>query len=288
MLDASNGAGATAMTFEDDVAKHYTSGDLLDRIDAALKDAGADPAHPGFDALKPVDEFHTGGIEATVALLDQLDLAPGADVIDLGCGLGGTARHILHRYGAKVRGIDLTPAFVEAGRALNDRLGLSQGITLEIGSVHDLPWEAASADLVTMFHVGMNISDKKRLFAEAARVLKPGGQFALFDVMRDEVEDELTFPLPWAEVAELSHVEAPAVYHHAAYEAGLTEDLTRDRRDFTLDFFSRVSRLIAAQGMPPVGIHLLMRETAGQKIENYVANVQARRIAPVEMIFTKG
>lgn len=269
------------------VADHYTTDDLLGRIDAALRDSGADPDNLSFDDLKPVDEFHTGGIEATTALLDQLRIGPDAQVIDLGCGLGGTARHIHHRYGARVRGIDLTPLFVETGQALNRRLGIDDRVTLQVGDVTDLGFEDGSGDLVTMFHVGMNVADKAAIFAEAARVLKPGGRFALFEVMRDSGDDELVFPLPWAGRAEISHVAAPGIYRRAAHAAGLREVAERERRQFALDYFDRVFRKIAAEGRPPLGIHLLMGETAGEKIKNYVANLQARRVAPVEMIFEK-
>lgn len=273
------------MTLEKEVAQHYTTGGLLERIKGALKAAGVDPAHPKIDDLKPVDEFHTGGIEATAALLDQLRIEPGMLVVDLGCGLGGTARHILHRYGARVMGVDLTEEYVETGRALNELLHLEEGIDLQQGSVLDLPFENDSADLVTMFHVGMNVADKDALFAEAARVLKPGGRFALFDVMRDEDKGELDFPVPWASEAALSHVAEPSVYRRAAHAAGLEELNERRRRKFTLDYFGRVLRKAAAEGAPPLGIHLLMGDTASEKLKNYVANVEAHKIAPVEMIF---
>ena len=85
------------MSLEKHVAQHYATSDLLGRIDEAITQLGADPAHLTIDNLKPVGEFHTGGIEATTALLDQLEITPDMVVVDLGCGLGGTARHIVHR-----------------------------------------------------------------------------------------------------------------------------------------------------------------------------------------------
>ena len=275
------------MSLEQDVAHHYGTGDLLARIDAALTELGVDPAHPGVDALKPVDEFHTGGLEATLALLDQLEITPEMHVADLGCGIGGTARHIVHRYGARVTGVDLTPGFVATGEALNRRLGYDARITLAEGSVLDLPLEDESADLAVMLHVGMNIADKERLFAEAARILKPGGRFAVFDVMRGETDGDLVYPLPWSGLPETSHVAAPGIYRRAAHAAGFAELNERDRSDFARHFFDRVRRHIAAEGLPPLGIHLLMGDSARQKIDNYVANLTAGRIAPTEMIFRK-
>lgn len=275
------------MTLEENVARHYASRNLLQRIYDACKVAGADPDHLTVDDLKPVDEFHTGGLEATTALLDQLSITPDMVVIDLGCGIGGTARHIVHRYGSEVQGVDLTKEFVEAGQALNEKLFLNDRISLQVGSATEAPFENETADLVTLFHVGMNIADKETLFAEAARVLKPGGHFALFEVMRDEDTSDLVFPLPWSMLPETSHVVSPDAYRAAATAAGLELIAERERRQFALDFFERAFRRMAEGGTPPLGIHLLMGETAGERLKNYVANVEARRIAPVEMIFRR-
>lgn len=273
-------------TLEARVAAHYTTQDLLDRIESALKKHGVAVATA--DDLKPVDEFHTGGLEATDALLSQLEITPETKVLDIGCGLGGTARHIVHRYGAHVSGIDLTPVFVEVGQALNKQVHLEEAIDLQVASATELPMPDASFDLVTMFHVGMNISDKEHLFAEVARVLKPGGRFALFDVMRDDSSEELQFPLPWSDKPQTSFVDTPATYEDAARAAGLTLHGQRYRRDFALSFFAHVFAAIEkAGGPPPLGIHLLMGDTAGEKLNNYVANIEAHRVAPVEMIFEK-
>ncbi len=269
------------------VEHHYTSKGLMARIDAALAELGVSGTDPA--DLKPVDEFHTGGLEATEALLSQLSISNQMRVLDIGAGLGGTARHVFVRYGAQVTGIDLTRDFIDVAKTLNARAGLSDGIHMMQGSALDMPVAAGFADLALMFHVGMNIEDKPRLMAEVARVLKPGGMFALFDVMQDGGGGALAYPVPWSERAETSFVDHPLAYRSAAEGAGLSHVAQRERRAFTLEFFARVTSQIAkAGGPPPLGIHLLMGKTAGEKIANYVANVQARRIAPVEMIFRKG
>lgn len=273
-------------TLETRVAQHYTTEDLLRRIDEALKEQGVVIA--SVDDLKPVDEFHTGGLESTNALLSQIDITPEARVLDIGCGLGGTARHIVHRYGARVRGIDLTPLFIEVGQALNRRVHLDEAIDLSVASATALPIADGSIDLVTMFHVGMNITDKAALFSEVARVLSPGGRFALFDVMRDTDPGDLVFPLPWSQQPATSFVDPPDTYLGAADAAGLDLVTLRDRRDFALHYFANVFATIAERGAPPpVGIHLLMGPDAGIKLKNYVTNVKARRTVPVDMIFKK-
>lgn len=267
------------------VADHYSVAEILDAIRSALIASGADPDAPAPEDLKPVDEFHTGGKEATEALLVQLEIAPETRVLDIGSGIGGTARHIAAGTGARVQGVDLTPVYVETAQALSRMAGLHRRTAFAVGSALDLPVDDDIVDLATMFHVGMNIEDKEKLFAEAARVLAPGGTFALFDVMRHS-QAPLTFPFPWAEAADFSFVDPPERYRDAAAKAGFVPVAERERRDFTLAYFERVfARSEAAGGPPPLGIHLLMRGTAHQKIENYVKHVKAGDLAPVEMIF---
>ncbi|MGR3716114.1 MAG: SAM-dependent methyltransferase, partial [Thermohalobaculum sp.] len=103
---------------ETDVARHYATGAITDRILAALEALGVEIASARPEDLKPVDEFHTGGMEATLALLEQLDITPDTEVLDIGSGIGGTARALVERYGCRVTGVDLTEEFVDAARAL--------------------------------------------------------------------------------------------------------------------------------------------------------------------------
>ncbi len=267
------------------VAQHYAGRTLLDDIRAALKESGVDPNAPGIEDLKPVDEFHTGGLEATDDLLDQLEISAKTRVLDIGCGIGGAARHVAARTGAHVRGFDLTPDFIATASALSNLVGMADTTTFQVGSALDIPEPDDSADLALMFHVGMNIEDKDRLFHEVARILVPGGTFALFDVMRGS-DSPLTFPFPWAEEAAFSFVTHPEAYRAAAEKAGFEKLTERDRSGFAKDFFDRVfARIAQAGGPPPLGIHLLMHETGKQKIENYVTHLSAGDIAPTEMIF---
>ena len=166
--------------------------------------------------------------------------------------------------------------------------GLADQTTFLKGSALDLPVEDGSADLALLLHVGMNIEDKVTLFAEAHRALAPGGSFAIFEVMRGaDADSDLIFPLPWSSVAETSFVTPTVTYKEAASKAGFTLIHERDRTQFTKDFFAEFFRQVAANGPPKLSIGLMMGETAGEKLKNYVANVDAGRIGPVEMIFRK-
>jgi SAM-dependent methyltransferase len=268
---------------EETVAAHYAGAGLHQRIMERLAEAGIAADTVTAEHLKAVDEFHIGGDEATAALLDQLDIGPETRVLDVGSGIGGPARTIAARYGASVTGVELTPDFVETARRLTEVVGLT--VDYVVGSALDLPFPEASFDLAMLLHVGMNIPDKPRLFAEVARVLAPGGTFAVFDVMRFGAHP--SFPLPWASDAGSSFVESPEAYLAAAEKAGFVLVSRRDRGAVARDFFARMQAAMAAGRTPPVGLPLLLGEAAQQKIANMRAAVEAGDIQPVEMIFRK-
>ena len=119
---------------------------------------------------------------------------------------------------------------------------------------------------------------------ELHRVLKPGGQFGIYDVMLTG-EDDLTFPVPWAGSAEGSAVASPRTYKKALDEVGFQVTAERNRRDFALAFFDKLlADTSAAEGPPPLGLHLLMGDTAQLKMMNVIENLKKDRLAPVELI----
>jgi SAM-dependent methyltransferase len=268
------------------LVSHYGTDGLLARIKGGLARSGADPERPRIEDLKPVDEFHTGGVEATDALLSQLEINKDTRVLDIGSGIGGTARVIASRFAARVTGVDLTPVYVETATELSRLVGIGGRTDFIVGSATKLPVGEGIFDLALLLHVGMNVSDKLGLFREVRRVLAPHGMFAVYDVMRGDNGSALQFPVPWSSERSTSFVHHPDVYRDAAIAAGFALISERDRADFARAFFDKVSAGIAERGGPaPLGIHLLMGETAGLKIENYLAMLDDGRIKPVEMIF---
>ncbi len=129
------------------VAQHYGKGGLLDRILAALTQAGKDIDHLTIDDLAPIDEFHSRRRTATEELATMLAPSASDHVIDIGSGIGGPARYLAKTYGCRVSGVDLTPEFVETAKALTARVGLSDLVDFRQGSALDLPFPDASFDL---------------------------------------------------------------------------------------------------------------------------------------------
>ena len=275
------------MEYSEKISSHYAHGNLLAAIQAGLEAQGINTENASVEDLGPVDEFHIGGRIASAHFLDQLEIQPSHLMLDVGCGLGGSARFAAKNYGAKVVGLDLTAEYIETGQALCDWVGLSDRIELHQGSALSLPFEAACFDGAFMMHVGMNIQDKQTLIAEVSRVLKPGAKFGIYDIMKTSDED-LIYPVPWAATSETSWVTGPEDYRAAFESNGFAVLDENTRRDFAMEFFKKMKAAgDAADGPPPLGLHVLMQQSSAEKIPNMVANLAANRISPIEMIAVK-
>ena len=110
-------------------------------------------------------------------------LRAGEHVLDIGCGAGMDTLVAAQMVGTggTVTGIDMTPAMVAKARRSVAETGLAQ-VTIVEGSAEDLPFESASFDVVISNGVIDLIPDKDAVFAEIARVLRPGGRIQLADV----------------------------------------------------------------------------------------------------------
>ena len=271
------------MDTERQVATHYTRGALLPAFLDALKQMGKDPDRLAAMDLATGDEFHLGGLPATAALAKDLGLAPGMHVLDVGSGVGGPARYFAEAHQCRVTGIDLTEEFVQVATELTRRCALDNLVAFRQGSALDLPFDAATFDAATLIHVGMNIADKARLFDEVRRVLKPGGVFCVYDVMRSG-EGDLPYPMPWAQTAVTSFVEAPATYRRLMNAAGFKIEREENRSAFVLDLAREMKAKIERDGLPPLNTHILIGPEAKVRFGNVTATLEQGVIAPVEMI----
>ena len=277
----------TAEATETAASRHYAHGSLEAAIRDALAAIGKDIESLAPADLAPVDEFHIGGREATEHLARALGLTAGMRLLDIGSGIGGAARYFAAEHGAEVVGIDLTDEYVQVASTLAAWVGLSKQVTFRHASALALPYEAASFEAATMLHVGMNIPDKAALFAEAARVLAPGGQLGVYDIMRVG-DGPLAYPVPWAADETVSFLAVPETYKEALTGAGLDIVAEENRRDYAIAFFERMrARLGGQDGPPPLGLHILMGADAPIKVGNMMRNIEAGLMAPVEIIARK-
>jgi SAM-dependent methyltransferase len=268
------------------VERHYDVGRLSGRIDEALRHAGLDPNRIDVDNLAPVDAFHIRGRASTEELIARLDLAAGSEVLDVGCGIGGSARHLARTHGCRVTGIDLTAAYCELASELSVRLGLAEQTRYLQASAVDLPFGDDSFDVVWTEHVQMNIADKLRFYGEMARVLRPGGTLAFHDVFAGEA-GQLDFPVPWATSADASFLAPVATVREILAALPLEIDSWVDCTAASTSWFGGVRERVEAGAPPPLGVHLLMGQNARDKVVNAHEGLQSGAMVTIQAVLRK-
>lgn len=201
-------------------------------------------------------------------------------MLDLGSGLGGPARTLAELTGCTVTGVDLTPAFCEAATALSQWTGLSDRTRFQVGDATATGLPDAAVDAALTVHVAMNISDKPALYAEAFRVLRPGGRFVVYDVLQGEGGD-VRYPVPWANDSSTSFLATPQEMRGLLTAAGFEIISEVDSSNESLAWFEQVRARIQRDGPPPVSFAAFLGERPGQMAANQVANLAERRIRTV-------
>ena len=268
------------------VVQHYAGGhDLVARAVELLRAAGKDVERLTIDDLAGLDEFHVRGRDATLSLAARLALSGEERVLDVGSGIGGPARRLaaLHP-GIDVTEIDLTPEFCRLANELSRRVGLASRVRFEIADATRLPFADATFDIAWTQHVQMNIADKPAFYGEIARVLKPGGRFAFYDILQGPGR-AIRYPAPWAADPSQSHVVTPEAMRRLVADAGLLVEQWVDVTAAGRDWAAKRAANPPAPGAIWTGALLGDAIRAGSA--NIPRNLDEGRIALVEAIARK-
>jgi len=274
------------VTSEKTIADHWAKGDVYARIVAALGAVSKSLDSVTLEDLAPVDHFHARGFPATVELADRLPIKAGQHIVDIGCGLGGPARYIAKRFQCKVSGLDITQPFVEAGNRLTSLLRMEDQVTIRQGDGQRLPYGDATFDGAYSQHVTMNVSNRPRFFSEAHRVLKSGAFFALTEHGLGPNGDP-HYPLPWSEDGSGAYLVAPSETRALLESAGFDDIVLEDTGAKYLAGYKAVIEKAEKGMLPPLGIHILLGETAPQKTRNAARNIEEGRTHPIQVICRK-
>jgi ubiquinone/menaquinone biosynthesis C-methylase UbiE len=268
----------------DRVSSHYSEDlKLADAIAEKLRSAGKDLNKLKTADLAAVDEFHIRGRKATLELGEKMILNAQSHVLDIGSGLGGPARTLAEAYGCRVTGVDLTQAFCDAATVMSDWVGLGSRVSFKQGDAANLPFGNQTFDAAMTIHVAMNIAAKDKMYLEARRVLKPGGVFAVYDVLQGE-GGEVLYPVPWARDPSISHVARPDEMKRLLAEAGFKLVDVLDSTEESQSFFERMTAQMTKTGTSPVIWQIFLGDDFPAMARNQVRNVTERRIRTITFI----
>jgi ubiquinone/menaquinone biosynthesis C-methylase UbiE len=265
------------------IVEHYGATSLTTRINDALTRAGFGDAPLSWEDLVPLDQFHVRGIVATRELAAGMNLSPGASILDIGCGIGGASRFLAATYNARVTGIDLTPPFVDAATMLSARAGLADRTAYRVADALDLPFDDASFDNAWTQHVAMNVGDRPTLYREIRRVMKPGGLFAIHDVVALNGQP-LHFPVPWARVSTASHLLTSDATSALLVDSGFEIVSSADTTEATKSWIAKLLSQRSANPAPtPLGLGVITGPDFPTMFGNLERNLNEGRVGLVQI-----
>jgi len=192
----------TSPTPVHDAVREYYAERIKNNASCCGEDSNC--CRPSESNLYPADLLTTlpsGESSVSYGCGDPITLAslePGQVVLDLGSGAGLDCFFAAKKVGptGRVIGVDMTPEMIERATASAQRMGIAN-VEFRYGYIESLPVETDTVDVIISNCV-INLSpDKRSVFAEAFRVLKPGGKLAVSDIVTDG-------PLPEAVKQSLS------------------------------------------------------------------------------------
>jgi sarcosine/dimethylglycine N-methyltransferase len=271
---------------EDMVEQHYASEGITSRMLAALRAVNGPDVPITPDTLAPIDHFHGRGALATEELAVLLQPKSSDHVLDIGCGIGGPARWIAAKYGCRVTGVDLTAEFCEAARELNALCGLADRVRILHGSALALPAPDNSFDRAYSQAALMNVSDKRGVFREAFRVLRPDGTLYLF-LAGAGPAGEPHYPLPWASTTAISFLATADQVSDDVLAAGFQIAFVRDPSIPLIAGLAPLIKQLETEGLPPLGPHIVAGERDKERRLNFMRSLAESRLSQIEVLARK-
>jgi SAM-dependent methyltransferase len=275
------------------VERHYTrpGTSMENTILTALGNAGKNVDQLTVDDLAPIDEFHIQGREATANLASLLNLQPNFHILDVGAGIGGPSRYLASKFGCRVTGLDLVEEYCRVADSLAKRVKLDNLLNYRQGNATQMPFDDATFDVVWTQHASMNIADKKRLYSEMHRVLKPGGKLAVYEIYKGSSDmdgSSIHFPVPWALDPSISHLISGEEARKLLKDvAGFQEVMWEDKTGSAIDWIKQMIKRAQISGPPPIGVHVLVGPQWSDMVKNLLKNLEEGRLTLAQGIFER-
>ncbi len=199
---------------------------------------GGEDIHIGI--YKPGDPISTASKRSVETMAGMIhDLDKEKKILDIGAGYGGAARFLVSHYPCEVVCLNLSEVENDRNKKKNVSLGLDQRISVIAGNFENLPFENEQFDVVWCEDAILHSDQKRKVFEEVHRVLKPGGQFIFSDPMQSDncPEDVLAPVLARIHLKEMGSVK---LYKSFARQLGWEELDIKEMPEQLVNHYSNV------------------------------------------------
>lgn len=255
------------------IENHYLKEGLYEDIINRLKQQNIALDNVKRSDIAGADEFHVRGATVSKELANSINLN-GLNVLDVGCGLGGPCRMLADEYNCQTTGIDLSNEYIRTATKLSELVNLSDTTTFVQGDATELPFNDNSFDVVWTQHVQMNIPNKIKFYFEINRVLKTGGYFLFYDILK-KGNGEVEYPMPWASRADHSFLFKAEEMDRLLNELGLTKQQSTNQTQAGINFFDALITKAKESGPPKMGLNVLMGDSTKPKLMNLLTHLKS-------------
>jgi tocopherol O-methyltransferase len=210
----------------DHIRKHY------DRLSLLYRLFWGEHLHHGY--WENNESVPRAQIQLMERLAERANVPTGARVLDIGCGLGGSALWLADQFDCQVTGITISPVQARMAAAKAKTRGLTHRVQFQVQDANQWRPDPASVDLIWIMESSEHFLDKPGFFERCARALKPAGVLAVCAWLRRDGpvrEEEQPLVNTIAEAMLSASLGSISDYQRWMRNAGLTvtaaEDLTR-------------------------------------------------------------
>jgi arsenite methyltransferase len=185
-------------------------------------------------------ELHPGGEATTKRALELIGVGPGDRLLDVASGTGTSAMLAAREFGCLAAGLDYGEEAVCGAQEAADAAGLCDRVGFIVGDAEALPFADGEFDAVLCECSLCTFPNKARAMAEVRRVLRPGGQLAICDVIVDRSRLPAELDGAWAAIACIGEALSRPGYEDLLAAAGLHPFAVELRDEDALAMASRV------------------------------------------------
>lgn len=162
----------------DEIRKHY------DRLSILYRMFWGEHLHHGY--WENGESIERAQVKLMEQLAEKAGVPRGAQVLDIGCGLGGSAFWLANQYDCRVTGLTISPVQARMANKKAKANGVADQLRFLVVDANVWQPEPDSVDVVWIMESSEHFRDKKNFFARCAQALRPGGVLAVCAWLRGE------------------------------------------------------------------------------------------------------